>query len=155
MRFYEQPVLGCFRKTVTKTCSNNVVSSNCVMLSWPWYTLIIIRRWILDRLRRMLWIYCFEMFWRWDLRTDIFAGTVRHGWHESMTTNHNYGMALHVAGEKKVRMVQGWNFETHQIPESLQNSGNSLELYSWESLGIAGKSIVVVSWKRFCRKTCL
>ena len=62
MRFYEQPVLGCFWKTVTKTCSNNVVSSNCVMLSWPWYTLIIIRRWILDRLRRMLWIYCFEMF---------------------------------------------------------------------------------------------
>jgi hypothetical protein len=42
-RFYEQPVQepvqGCLWKTVAATCSNNVVSSSCVMLPYPWSSL--------------------------------------------------------------------------------------------------------------------
>ena len=42
-RFYEQPVQepvqGCLWKTVAATCSNNVVSSSCVMLPYLWSSL--------------------------------------------------------------------------------------------------------------------
>lgn len=153
-RFYEQPVQepvqGCLWKTVATTCSNKVESSSCVKLPYPWSSLDV-GYWIgcelgeyklntyscalgVPPLRRMLWIYRFEIFWRWDLRTDIFAGTVRHGRHESMTTDQNYRMASHVAGEKKVpwlpwfwdvlrRAVESWtkaeptrHHQAHKIP---------------------------------------
>lgn len=170
-RFYEQPVQepvqGCLWKTVAATCSNNVVSSSCVMLPYPWSSLDVgywigceLEEYKLNTYSCALGVppktYALDLSFRNVLKVRSQDGHFcRYGqtwstWINDYRPELPYGLAC--CRRKKVRWF--WDVLRRAV-ESWTKAEPTRPTIRFLSHLSRFLKTQVGSWKRFCRKTCL